>query len=230
MDGIQRKVGITVLKRDANDNQVVDMIEVLSKTVFGDVWMHATNDQVSGCANSNLICNMAWKNELAIVPGEFNLQYVRTTSYCGRKCKSPAFHGYKCHFAWHSLKTLAQRPLQQMICWRSARLPARRCPGRHHHGLYRQCLCASHDPIYFWQQWFAAQSWRNVVSPSSQLEKTALPFRSPKEKNCRLARSYIGGRATLLYLLETPNRPTDSSKASLDQKHRSTRFLADETS
>ena len=112
MDRVQGKVGITVLKGDVDDNQIVNMIEILSKTVLGDIWMHATNDKVSSCANSNLIGNMTWKNELAIVPGEFNLRNISHTSCCGRKCKLPAFHGYKCHFAWHSSKTLAQQLLQ----------------------------------------------------------------------------------------------------------------------
>lgn len=76
MDRVQGQVGIAVLKRDVDNNQVVDMVKVLSKTVFGNIWMHASNNQVSSCANSNLIGNMTWKNELAIVPGELNLRNI----------------------------------------------------------------------------------------------------------------------------------------------------------
>ena len=43
----------------ANNNEVVNMIKVLTQTLFSDIWKNATYDQVSGRASPNLVRNMA---------------------------------------------------------------------------------------------------------------------------------------------------------------------------
>ncbi len=51
----------------------MDVIEILTKAFFGDIWMDATYYQVSGSANTDLVCNMAGQDELAIIPCKLEL-------------------------------------------------------------------------------------------------------------------------------------------------------------
>ncbi len=73
MDGVQGQESITGFEGDADDNEVVNMIKVFTETLFSDIRMNATYDQVSGRANSNLVRNMARQYELAIIPSELQL-------------------------------------------------------------------------------------------------------------------------------------------------------------
>lgn len=60
VNGVELQVSITVLKRYFDDDEIMDMIQIFTKAFFGDIWMNVANDEVSGCAYSDLICNMTW--------------------------------------------------------------------------------------------------------------------------------------------------------------------------
>ena len=52
------------------------MIEIFSYTVCCDIWVHVTDDQVSGSTITDLVGDVTRKDELAVIPGEFELQII----------------------------------------------------------------------------------------------------------------------------------------------------------
>lgn len=73
MHGIERDVGVAVLKGDFDDDEVVDVVEILSNPLSGDVRVNIANDEVPGGTNTYLICNMTRKDELPVIPSKFDL-------------------------------------------------------------------------------------------------------------------------------------------------------------
>lgn len=49
------------------------MIKIFSKSLLRDVGVYGPDDQVTGGANTDFVGNMAGKNELPVVPNEFEL-------------------------------------------------------------------------------------------------------------------------------------------------------------
>ena len=67
-------MGVAILEECFYDYQVVDVVKILANAFGRDVWVHATNDEITSSPNSYLICNVTGKDELAIIPGDFNLE------------------------------------------------------------------------------------------------------------------------------------------------------------
>ena len=70
---VKRKVDIAALKENADDDEIMDMIQVFSEPFFRNVWMYTTDNQISRSTNPNFICHMTRKNKLTVIPGEFKL-------------------------------------------------------------------------------------------------------------------------------------------------------------
>ena len=49
------------------------MLEVVTDSFFRVSWTGIANDQIPGGTNSNLIGYVTWKDELAVIPTNFNL-------------------------------------------------------------------------------------------------------------------------------------------------------------
>lgn len=60
MNGIELQVSIAVLKQYFDHDEIMNMIQVFTEAFFGDIQMNVANDEVSGCAYPDLICNMTW--------------------------------------------------------------------------------------------------------------------------------------------------------------------------
>lgn len=73
MHGIERDVGVAVLEGDFDDDEVVDVVEILSNPLSGDVRVNIANDEVPGGPNTYLVCNMSGKDELPVIPSKFDL-------------------------------------------------------------------------------------------------------------------------------------------------------------
>ena len=66
-------MNIAILIGDINDNKIVDVLKIVTKTLSGDVWMDVTDDEVASSTNTDLVCNVARKYELAVIPGDLDL-------------------------------------------------------------------------------------------------------------------------------------------------------------
>lgn len=77
MNRVEREKGISILKGDVDDDQVVNMIKIIPETLFGNVWMDIPDCQVPRRADPNLICNVAWEYKLAIIPRKFKLLFKK---------------------------------------------------------------------------------------------------------------------------------------------------------
>lgn len=66
-------MGITILKSYVDNNKIMNMVKILSETIFRDVWMDSSDNEVASCSDPNLVSDMAGKDELAIIPREFKL-------------------------------------------------------------------------------------------------------------------------------------------------------------
>ena len=69
-------VSILPIESDFDHNKIVDMLQVVTNSLFGVFWIAVSDDQVSRGPNSNLVGNMRWQNELTIVPANLSLEYV----------------------------------------------------------------------------------------------------------------------------------------------------------
>ena len=67
---------VAILVGDMNYNKVVDMFEVVAETLSSDVWVDMANDEVPSSTDTDFVGYMAWKYELSVVPGDFDLQIV----------------------------------------------------------------------------------------------------------------------------------------------------------
>lgn len=47
VDGVERDISVAVSERHTDDHEVVDMVQVLPNTLFGDAWVYPTYYDVS---------------------------------------------------------------------------------------------------------------------------------------------------------------------------------------
>ena len=81
----------------------MDVVEILPNAFGGDVWVNVADDEVTSGSDANLICNVTRKDELAVVPSEFNLELL--ISRCRRYIQLVdllSCRECKCRSAWHS--------------------------------------------------------------------------------------------------------------------------------
>ncbi len=76
MDRVQRYVRIAILIVDINYNEIVNVIKVVAETLSSDVWVDIANDKVTSRADTDLVGDVAWKYELAVVPGDLDLHLI----------------------------------------------------------------------------------------------------------------------------------------------------------
>lgn len=76
MDRVEREECISILKTNVDDHKIVNVVEIVTETLIGNVWMDIPNCQVPRGADPNLICNVAWENKLAIIPRKFKLSNI----------------------------------------------------------------------------------------------------------------------------------------------------------
>lgn len=84
VDRIEGKVRILILERNIDDDEVMNMIKIIPETLFRNVGIDIPDYQVPGCANPNLIRNVARKNKLSIIPGEFKLRDISLPKFLAR--------------------------------------------------------------------------------------------------------------------------------------------------
>lgn len=81
MNRVERQECISILKANVDDHKVMNMVKIIPETLFGDGRMYIPNCQVPRGADPNLICNVAWKNKLAIIPRKFKLSNISLFVY-----------------------------------------------------------------------------------------------------------------------------------------------------
>lgn len=54
-------------------DEIVDVLQVITNSFFRMPGTSVADDKISGGTNGNLICYMTWKDELPIIPTNFNL-------------------------------------------------------------------------------------------------------------------------------------------------------------
>lgn len=80
MYGVGPDVATAAFNFDLDHHQVVDMVKVFTDCLFGESRVAATNDKIPSGTETNLACDMAWQDKLAIVPAYIDLIIVRMRS------------------------------------------------------------------------------------------------------------------------------------------------------
>lgn len=65
---------------DLDHHQIVNVFKIFTNCLFGESRVAATNNKIPSRSETNLACDMAWQDKLAIVPTYINLVFVRTRS------------------------------------------------------------------------------------------------------------------------------------------------------
>lgn len=73
MNRVSLNVGIVALESDANDCQVVDVVEIFSNRFCCVSGSTIDDNQVSCCSSCNLVCDMTRKSELSVCPADVDL-------------------------------------------------------------------------------------------------------------------------------------------------------------
>lgn len=73
MDGVGLDVTATTQKLNINNNEVMDVVEVLSNAVYGVLGIASSNNHIAGSAESNLPSNVSSEVEVSLTPSEENL-------------------------------------------------------------------------------------------------------------------------------------------------------------
>ena len=73
MNRVDGDVHISTPEVDVDDDKVVDMVEMISDLLLGDLAGQATHDEVPRGASCNLVGNMLGHMELAVGTAEFKL-------------------------------------------------------------------------------------------------------------------------------------------------------------
>lgn len=74
VNSIQTDETVSAREFDFDDSKVVNMVEILPNTLFGEFGTATANDYVAGCSLGYLASNMTWKYELAVTPLDVNLE------------------------------------------------------------------------------------------------------------------------------------------------------------
>lgn len=82
MNRVGGDVGVLPIEGDLDDNEIVDMLKILTNGFLRMLRVRIVDDQVSSSSNGNLVGDMARKDELTIIPTDLNLNYV-STGDCG---------------------------------------------------------------------------------------------------------------------------------------------------
>lgn len=70
---------------DLDDNEVVDMIQVVTNDLFGKVWITSSQNKVASRSEAHLLGNVSGKNILSIIPLDVNLSVIRTATTIARE-------------------------------------------------------------------------------------------------------------------------------------------------
>ena len=62
VDRIRRDIGIVLVERNFNHNEIIDVLQIITNSLLGVLWMAVTNDQISRGTNNNLIGDMISQN------------------------------------------------------------------------------------------------------------------------------------------------------------------------
>ena len=77
MDRVCGDVGASVTEDDVDDDEVVNVLHVLSNREFTQSFLDGTvNEYVAGRAISHLARNMVVENVLSVCPFDFNLRLI----------------------------------------------------------------------------------------------------------------------------------------------------------
>jgi hypothetical protein len=76
---VQANVAVAAHELNLDHHQVVDMVQVLADDVLGMPIVVPLEHQVAACAHTNLVRDVARKNELAVAPLDLDLLTMLTT-------------------------------------------------------------------------------------------------------------------------------------------------------
>ena len=77
MNGIGGDVSILPAEADLDNNKVVDVFEIVANKILGMLRRTILDNQISSSTDSYLVSNMAWQDELTIVPTDLGLNIIR---------------------------------------------------------------------------------------------------------------------------------------------------------
>jgi hypothetical protein len=76
VDRVGGDVDVAVLHGHGEDDQVVDVLHVIADLAFGELVGSAAENQIAGCADGDLVRDVAGELELAVGPANFDLDLV----------------------------------------------------------------------------------------------------------------------------------------------------------
>jgi hypothetical protein len=105
VDGIGRYIRIAALEVDIDYNQVVDVIQVVSDLIRGNLSCHASHDEIARRSIGDLVAYMWWYMELPVRPTEFELTLLAWHTACVERISPFSYVGI-CRCAWYGRGTL----------------------------------------------------------------------------------------------------------------------------
>jgi hypothetical protein len=73
MDRVGCYAAIAIYELYPDDNEIVNMLQVVSDALFRVLWIATSNDKIASCTNADLVGNMTRKNKLTIMPPDIDL-------------------------------------------------------------------------------------------------------------------------------------------------------------
>lgn len=74
MDRVQRDERISILHGHVDDNEIVDVIKVVTDSLCCNVRVYTAHDEIASGTTDDLTSNMPRKDKLTFVPLYFNLK------------------------------------------------------------------------------------------------------------------------------------------------------------
>ena len=76
MHRVRRDVSVLAFESNFDHDEVMNMLQVITDSVLGMLWMAVSNDQVSCSTNTNFVGNVWRQNELTLVPSDIDLWII----------------------------------------------------------------------------------------------------------------------------------------------------------
>ena len=100
MNRVGRDEGILVLEVDIDNNQIVNMVQVISYLIGSNLSSDTSDDKISRCSIGDFVGDMWGYMKLSVAPANVELGSVSTVSNLSRISISPSSCVGRCRSAW----------------------------------------------------------------------------------------------------------------------------------
>ncbi len=76
MDGIQGNKAVTLKKRNVDDDEVVNMVQIFTNLLFRNLWEAVTDDDVASRSGIYFTSYVPWQEKLTVAPRPLDLPAI----------------------------------------------------------------------------------------------------------------------------------------------------------